>query len=202
MDEVRRIDRSLTEAPRRMAQNLEELENPPRRPVIFSRSGTILNMIPHRTEIEEILVLEFRPGEEGINVANNLADQYEVTFYYDLEALKAFETGDAFFIGADSFQADGFIRNKTGSRLLAHAGEEITVVSCFQLLKYEPYSSENSSPTVDSPDALSEPLVRSHPLFEWIPPEPIDWFVTEVSAVRTPNELKSQVKERELLRSK
>ncbi len=195
LDRVRSIRSKLGESPERIARNLKELDSPLNQPLIFSRSGTVLDTLSHRENVEQVHVLESRPGEEGLDISNELQDLYEVTFYYDLEALRAFKNSDGLLLGADSFGQDGYLRNKTGTHLLARACEKIPVISCFQTLKYEPELSESSRPTVESPDSLSEKLRRSHSLFECIPPEVIDWFVTERGAARNSSELRSQIEE-------
>jgi translation initiation factor 2B subunit (eIF-2B alpha/beta/delta family) len=199
-DRIVSLRESLRESPRRMADHLDELNTSLSHPLLFSRSGTVIDLIRHRPGLGNVSVLESRPGEEGVDLANQLADDRDVTFYYDLEAVRAFRESDVLLVGADSFRADGFFRNKTGTRLLARACEEVPVVSCFQTLKYEPGDANDSVPSVESPDELGNDQDRSHPLFEWIPPSNVDWYLTEKGAVDTVGKLRSQVEELRTLR--
>lgn len=199
-ERVESLRESLRESPRRMADHLDELNPSLAHPLLFSRSGTVIDLIRHRPEMKTVSVLESRPGGEGVDLANQLADERDVTFYYDLEAIRAFREADVLLVGADSFREDGFFRNKTGTRLLARACDEIPVVSCFQTLKYEPGEADDSVPSIESPDELGNDRVRSHPLFEWIPPSDVDWYLTEKGAVDTVEKLRSQVEELRTLR--
>lgn len=88
----------------------------------LSRSGTVLTALVQASP--EVLIAESRPGGEGIDVAEQLADTgFDVTLLPDAAIAQtlATHTVDAAVVGADTILRDGAIVNKTGTRALALA---------------------------------------------------------------------------------
>ncbi|MFC6719443.1 NUDIX domain-containing protein [Natrialbaceae archaeon GCM10025810] len=101
----------------------------------ISRSGTVLEAL-RRGDPSRVFVAESRPAREGIDVAEELADEdLAVTVHTDAAAahLLAREDVDRVLVGADTLHPDGSVVNKTGTRALAVAaareGIPLTVVA-------------------------------------------------------------------------
>lgn len=150
--------------------------------VVFSRSGTVLQLLRAVPEsLGELRVLESHPGDEGTSVANELREAQNVTFYYDNEVLDALDGARSILIGADGIDQSGKVLNKIGSRLLGTLGGGTDLTVCAETAKItsEDLSEKTKQTTVDSPEALSGTLSREHPLFEVVPSELIDVYLTD-----------------------
>lgn len=179
VENLRTLRKRLDRSAERIAQSFRESELNLTSPVLFSRSGTVIRLLEELTVSGEVTVLESHPGDEGIAVANDLANRHDVHFRHDLEALPRFRESDHLLIGADSYNDAGAVRNKVGTELLARASGELPVVSCFGTLKYEPSRTSGEGPTRESPEGLAADLRGPHPLFEWVSPEAIDYYATD-----------------------
>lgn len=179
LEELRTLRQRLDRTAERIAQSFRESELDLASPVLFSRSGTVIRLLEELAVSGEVTVLESHPGDEGIAVANDLANRHDVHFRHDLEALPRFRESDHLLIGADSYTEVGAVRNKVGTELLARASGELPVVSCFGTLKYEPSRTSDEGPTRESPEGLAAELRGTHPLFEWVSPEAIDYYATD-----------------------
>ena len=90
------------------------------RVLTLSRSGTVLSALD---AAERVFVAESRPAREGVGVAEELADDCEVTLHTDaaMARVLAAEDVDAVVVGADAVLPDGRVVNKTGTRVAALA---------------------------------------------------------------------------------
>ncbi|WP_158055270.1 NUDIX domain-containing protein [Halorussus halophilus] len=81
----------------------------------LSRSGTVLSALD---AADRVFVAESRPACEGVGVAEELADDCDVTLHIDAAVahVLATEDVDAVLVGADSILPDGRVVNKTGTR--------------------------------------------------------------------------------------
>lgn len=179
MEDLRTLRKRLEQSALRMAEAFRESSLSLESPLIFSRSGTVLELLEEMNPSGEVTVLQSHPGDEGVSVANELAARFEVQFRYDLEALDRLNKSDLLLVGADSYDETGAIRNKVGTELLARASGELPVASCFQTLKYEPSDESKQGPEQESPEQLCEELRGAHPIFERVHADVIDYYVTD-----------------------
>lgn len=86
---------------------------------IFSRSETVLTAL-ERVSPDRIITTVATPGEEGVDVASVLADQYSVTLAPDAAIADVLsESVDAVLLGADGVDAEGSVTNKLGTYTVA-----------------------------------------------------------------------------------
>lgn len=188
---IENLNHRLESAFDKILESFRSLNRTAKRIVVFSRSGTLLAMVSEIRNLQQVTVLESHPGNEGVSFANDLRKHQPVTFVYDLEAASHLPEADLLLLGADSYDEEGAIRNKTGSRLLAKASASTPVAACFQTLKFQSNDNREDIPTVTSPESLDEPLRREHPLFERVEPDLIDVYVTDNGLVRCPANLET-----------
>ncbi|MFP4687655.1 MAG: hypothetical protein ACLFN5_06055 [bacterium] len=144
----------------------------------FSRSSTVLELLKNSPTIKKAVVLHSFPGEEGIDMAEDLKDNLEITFAYDVEAGYFLPKVDALYLGVDSLLSNGDIVNKTGSRLLASAAGETAVRAVLDVWKYSPVEALTDIPRYPSPADTPATLQRQHPMFETVPAGLIDSYIT------------------------
>jgi ribose 1,5-bisphosphate isomerase len=89
----------------------------------LSISGTVLGvLVACRSQLEQVIVLEGRPGYEGREMARSLAKQgIAVTLITDAQADIFLPRCHAVVVGADTVLANGDVLNKAGTALLAWA---------------------------------------------------------------------------------
>ncbi|HEX9057625.1 MAG TPA: hypothetical protein VF818_08845 [Ktedonobacterales bacterium] len=92
--------------------------------VTISRSGTVERVLTElateQTPPRDVVVLESRPGGEGVALARALADAgWPVTLVSDAAMGLAVHDAGCVLLGADSVRADGSVVNKVGSYPLA-----------------------------------------------------------------------------------
>jgi len=94
------------------------------RVLTLSRSGTVLEAL-RRADPEAVYVAESRPKREGVGVAEELADEVDVSLFVDAAVghVLATEPVDTVLVGADSVLADGRVVNKVGTRPAALAAD-------------------------------------------------------------------------------
>jgi translation initiation factor 2B subunit (eIF-2B alpha/beta/delta family) len=154
-----------------------------RRVATLSRSGTVLAAIDEG-DPEAVLIPESRPGREGIDVAEQLASETDVTltsdaaFPYQLVEWDA----DCFVVGADTVFSDGTLTNKVGTRAGALSAGDVDV----PVLVGTATDKISHDRTIDlEARAASElydgtaPITVANPTFDLTPPSAIDRFVTE-----------------------
>lgn len=173
----------------KILQSFDNLKLSSSRVLVFSRSGTVQSIVDHSEQIRKVHILESHPGGEGRTFSNALSEENDVKFHYDVEAGRVLDDIDALILGADGYDKSGAILNKVGTSLLARATRETPVITCFQSLKYSPEDSDQSIPTVSSPEAIDEALSREHPIFEWTGSRYIDYYVTDRGAFKYPESL-------------
>jgi translation initiation factor 2B subunit (eIF-2B alpha/beta/delta family) len=149
----------------------------------LSRSGTVLTALT-RGAPEAVLVAESSPGREGVDVAEALAAETDVTLTSDAAFAHALAEWDAdtLLVGADTILADGRVVNKAGTRAAAIAssfeGIAVDVVAAADKLSpdgtidLEPRGSDE---LYDRDAGLSV----HNPTFDVTPPDCIDAVVTE-----------------------
>ena len=152
--------------------------------VVFtlSRSGTVLEALEDG-DPERVVVAESRPGAEGVEVAESLAeDGLDVVLTGDANIPDAVADADLVVFGADTVLADGDVVNKVGTTVAALAGD------FYDVDRYAVCSRDKVSPdtTVDldagSPEELypgAAPFEVDNPIFERVPGELINGVVTE-----------------------
>ncbi|WP_254766592.1 initiation factor 2B [Salinilacihabitans rarus] len=125
------IDRALAADEGTAARAADRVEG---RVATLSRSGTVLEAL-RRGDPDRVFVAESRPGREGVDVAEELAEACPVTLHADAAAatVLAREDVDRVVVGADSIRPDGAVVNKTGTRgaaiAAAREGVPVTVVA-------------------------------------------------------------------------
>ncbi len=138
----------------------------------------------------EVMVLESRPGGEGIELAKNLASMgVPTTLIVDSAARFHMKQVTRVLIGSEAVAANGAVVNKVGTSLLALAANEarvrVFVVAPTQKFSFETIHGELIEiPTLDPslfvPKDLAELGVKGYaPLFDVTPPEYIDAIATE-----------------------
>ena len=95
--------------------------------VTISRSSAVREILRHlhnAGSIKRVLVLESRPGLEGITMARELrAMGIDTIIMTDASVYFAAEMADYALVGCDAFHSRGYI-NKTGTRALARAMQQ------------------------------------------------------------------------------
>jgi translation initiation factor 2B subunit (eIF-2B alpha/beta/delta family) len=93
------------------------------RVLTLSRSGTVEETLLAAPALERVFVAESRPAREGVDVAERLAEEHDVTVHTDAAVAHVLATRDvdAVVVGADAVLADGSVVNKTGTRAAALA---------------------------------------------------------------------------------
>ncbi|MGM0381734.1 MAG: hypothetical protein ACQEP7_07070 [bacterium] len=155
----------------------------------FSRSSTVIKLMSELENIEKAVVLHSYPGEEGIDSAEDLSENIEVTFAYDMEAGYFLPRVDALYLGADALLHDGSIVNKLGSRLLARSAVDTPVRVVSDIYKYTPVDKIANNPRYPSPEDLAADLKRDHPIFETVPARLIDSYLTNRGCFTNKTEL-------------
>jgi translation initiation factor 2B subunit (eIF-2B alpha/beta/delta family) len=180
------IERSIR-ADRDTAQNLAD-EVDEARVATLSRSGTILRVFDTASP-ESVLVPESRPGGEGIDVAESLAAQTDVTLTTDAAfPTQLSEWGvDGLLVGADAIGPDGRVRNKVGTCPAAaaatQAGIPVLVAAATDKISPELDADSTTWPTpLYDGDA---PLSTANPVFDVTPPGCVDAIVTERGRLTT-----------------
>lgn len=180
------IERSIR-ADRDTAQNLvDEVDGV--HVATLSRSGTILRVLGTASP-EAVLVPESRPGGEGVDVAESLAAQTDVTLTTDA----AFPTQlsewavDCLLVGADAIDPDSRVRNKVGTcpaaTVATQAGIPVIVAAATDKISPELDTDSTTWPTpLYDGDA---PLSTANPVFDVTPPECLDAIVTERGRLTT-----------------
>ncbi|WP_266074864.1 NUDIX domain-containing protein [Haladaptatus caseinilyticus] len=147
----------------------------------LSRSGTVLDAL---RAARRVFVAESRPGREGVSVAEELADDTDVTLHIDaaIAHLLATETIDSVVVGADAVLPNGDVVNKTGTRATAVAARyedvPVFVVTATDKIRTDadPVLEFGTAEMVYDGDAH---LSVSNPTFDVTPGELVSGYVTE-----------------------
>ncbi|MFB6355671.1 MAG: hypothetical protein ABEJ65_04065, partial [bacterium] len=176
---LRDLKQQQNEADEKIARYLEESDLDDKDILTFSRSSTVLSLLTNIESIQRVVVLHSFPGEEGIDLADELSEKLDVTFAYDVEAGYFLPEVDAFYTGVDSLFNDGSIVNKTGTKLLARSAESTPVRAVSDIWKLTHLEAITDVPRYPSPKELPHSIQREHPLFETVEPEYIDTYITD-----------------------
>ncbi len=174
------IERSVS-ADRRAAEGATEFITD-RRVATLSRSGTVLQALS-LGDPEAVLVAESRPGREGIAVAEELADETDVSLTTDAGLANALRewNADCLLVGADTVLADGRVVNKVGTRAASVAAsfEGIEVLVTAAADKLSPDGEIDLEPRDPEEVYGGADVAVLNPTFDVAPPECIDGVVTE-----------------------
>lgn len=191
---LRELRTAQEEAGNKIIEHSNASELNDRDVMTFSRSSTVLKLLLNEPAVQKAVVLHSSPGEEGIDLAEDLAKNVEVTFAYDVEAGYFLPRVDALYLGVDTIFEDGSIVNKTGSRLLARSSTETTPVRAVtDIWKLSPEEAITEVPRYPSPNSLPEELQREHPLFETVPAELIDSYITNRGIFNSTEQLRDNL---------
>ncbi|SFB81145.1 Translation initiation factor 2B subunit, eIF-2B alpha/beta/delta family [Halobiforma haloterrestris] len=152
----------------------------------LSRSGTVREALC-RADPDRVFVAESRPAREGVDVAEELADdalECPVAVHTDAAAahVLASEDVDRVLVGADTVRPDGAVVNKTGTRAVAIAaareGVPVTVVAATDKVSTREEINLESGPrdAVYDGDASLDVL---NPTFDVTPADCVDAVATE-----------------------
>lgn len=161
----------------------------------LSRSGTVRLAIETLAPAR-IVVAESRPEREGVGVAEWAAAETDAAVTLTTEAgvptALATHDADAVLVGADSIRPDGHVVNKTGTRVLALAAQEldvpVSVVASSHKIRpagRQPTANDTSEQTAPA-EAVYEgdaDLSVHAPTFEAVPIELVDAVVTETGVL-------------------
>jgi translation initiation factor 2B subunit (eIF-2B alpha/beta/delta family) len=153
----------------------------------LSRSGTVLTVLASAAPAA-VLVAVSRPGGEGIEVAEAVVDETEVTLATDTafpSELTHWEA-DALLVGADTVLPDGSVRNKVGTYPAAAvaAREDVPVFVVTATDKISPESGVEREPWPgESPHNGDAPLGVANPTFDVTPADCIAAILTERGAL-------------------
>ena len=151
------------------------------RVLTLSRSGTVFEAI-REASVESVVVLESRPGGEGVGVAERLAEEgLDVTLTFDGRVAGVLGDVDTVLVGADTVRADGTVVNKVGTHTAAVVAGRYDVpvyaVAATDKVRVGEVDLEEGDPSAlyDGPADLT---LLAAP-FEEVPPEPFAGIVTE-----------------------
>jgi translation initiation factor 2B subunit (eIF-2B alpha/beta/delta family)/8-oxo-dGTP pyrophosphatase MutT (NUDIX family) len=151
----------------------------------LSRSGTVAAAL-ERADPRAVLVMESRPGREGVGVAESLATATAVTLFVDAAVGHVLATRDvdAVLVGADTVLRDGSVVNKAGTRTAAAAAarEGVPVYAVCARDKIAPDPEHDPDLEPGEPAAVyrgDADLAVENPTFDVTPPELVDGVATE-----------------------
>ncbi len=147
----------------------------------MSHSGTILNILSRLKGLRRVNVLESRPLREGVLMAAALKSRCMVVVYVDAAAAYAVERSDAVLVGADALYPDGSFSAKVGVKPLSATAKLLrkpfhVAVDTWKLA--ETFVNE-MGPSTD----VDEQLAAENPVFEKVPPELVDTYLTDLGAL-------------------
>jgi translation initiation factor 2B subunit (eIF-2B alpha/beta/delta family) len=177
-DGLRDLREEQEQAGQRIYASHQDADFDDRDVMTFSRSSTVLDLLKRVDAVEKSVVLHSYPGEEGIDMSEDLQESLDVTIAYDVEAGYFLPKVDALYIGVDCLFHDGSIVNKTGTRLLAAASGQTPVRCVTDIWKLTRVDAVTDVPRFPSPEGTPDELTREHPIFETIQPELIDTYIT------------------------
>lgn len=146
----------------------------------MSRSGTVVHAVTAATP-EQVIVLESRPGGEGLTVAESLRSRdLEVDVYPDAALFEAMQRVDVVLVGADTITATGVVLNKIGTQLVALAAQSagVPVIVAASVDKVEMSDRQlDREPVTWSPANGHETAI---PRFDLTSPDLLHAIVTEL----------------------
>lgn len=156
----------------------------------LSRSGTVVQTL-RESDPAVVLLPESRPGREGVDVAEDLADGTAVTLTSDAAFPGHLDRWDAdlFVVGADAVLPDGSVRNKIGTRPAAAVASRlgIPVVVATAADKVAPTATTEieNRPGRGLYDG-SATITVDNPTFEHTPASLVDEYVTDRGVLTGP----------------
>lgn len=154
-----------------------------KRILTHSRSGTVHTSITQSAPT--VFITESHPGNEGIEVAENLVQRsHSVTVIADAAAAHFLHQRDIerVLVGADTILPDGSIINKIGTRNIAitanHENIPVFVVASTDKIAPENTSHNERGPTTEL-YAGSMDVTVENPRFDSTPPSHITGYITE-----------------------
>lgn len=147
----------------------------------MSHSGTIINILSRLEGLRRVNVLESRPLREGVLMAAALRNSCMVVVYVDAAVAYAVERSDAVVVGADALYPDGSFSAKVGVKPLAATAKLLgkpfhVAVDTWKLA--EEFVNE-MGPSTD----VDEQMPAENPVFEKVPPDLIDFYLTDLGAL-------------------
>lgn len=182
-DVARRFIEYQSDASRRIAAEAQRIL--PRGIVVatISFSSNVYTVLSEAgRKLGKTVVLESRPGGEGVLLARELARRgIEVSLVPDAAMHLFLRDVDLIMVGADTVTWDACLYNKVGTRLLAEAGKrrEIPVVGVFEAYKIHPVKKCGEVEPVVREYVVEDYGAVDVPLFDDTPPSLIDASVTE-----------------------
>ncbi len=185
----------------RMVEHLKTVANDPETVFTYSYSSTVKKAI-QGLGVKSVIVTESRPGNEGITMAKELAEEgLNVLTGVDGIVHMYMKAADIVLVGADSVQYDGSFINKVGTKMLGYAARENNIpfyVLCdtmkFNVLNYLGQEIELEEM---APEEIVEPTdnlrVRNF-YFEVTPPELVTAVITE-EGIMEPIDIKRKMEE-------
>lgn len=146
----------------------------------LSRSGTVLDAINKAGA--DVVVAESRPGCEGVEVAEQLSRDLDVTLVTDAAIAAIMSDVNVVLVGADSVLPGGEVVNKTGS-FAAAAAADYEDVGFYAVASTDKISPDKS---IEIEEGERTDLYRGtspidvwNPLFDVTPPDLVSGVVTE-----------------------
>ncbi len=149
----------------------------------LSRSGTVRDALSG-ADADAVLVAESRPGREGIDVAESVAGESDVTLTTDAALAHAVDEwgADAVLVGADAVHGDGSVVNKAGTRTVAlagaHEGIEVIVAAATDKIAPDGRTDLEHRDPGEVYDGDAD-LDVYNPTFDVTPADCVDALVTE-----------------------
>ncbi|MGC8609366.1 MAG: hypothetical protein ACP5UV_05810 [Thermoplasmata archaeon] len=156
--------------------------------VTISNSSMVYDAILRMKVLEKVTVLESRPANEGIKMADRLKKAgINVIIATDASMCTALKESEAAMIGSDSILADGTVINKTGSLPLAicssYLNKRFTVLSTSMKVEHG-YLPENYPAFLKHESSeISAGFKVINYYFEMIPPDLISDYVMEYGTI-------------------
>ncbi|MFB6197606.1 MAG: NUDIX domain-containing protein [Halobacteriaceae archaeon] len=163
--------------------------------VTVSRSGTVSSALV--ASASDVLIAESRPGREGIDVAEKLAQAIDVTVTTDAALPGQLHECDYVLLGADAILRDGSVVNKVGSLSIAMSANRANVPV------YVASTTAKVSPRTDmKTERGNQSMIYDgegdldvlNPLFERVPPDLITSVISDRGRLNE-NDVKSIAQE-------
>ncbi len=173
---------------------------PLRRIATLSYSSTVEALIASSSkEVEEVVVLESRPGGEGAILAANLRDAgLKARVVPDTAVVEALSASDALLVGADAVTRDACLVNKLGTRPASIIAKElgVNVVAAFDATKIHPYTTCSDHPIEERTYVVAGYGPVRYKLFDITPSEYITAAITEAGVTSYSEETIRRLQER------
>ena len=176
------------------------------RVLTLSRSGTVLDALRQADPAPSVVVAESRPGREGVDVAESLAEAgLDVTLIPDAAVASTLGAGaiDTVLVGADTVRPTGAVINKVGTRSAALAATHADV-PFFAACSVDKISVDDA-PTYEEADPRTvyegpTALTVSAPRFDETPPALVTGGLLTDRGLRTTDDVAALVDELTALR--